>query len=186
MKVLVTGGVRSGKSFHAESLLLAEDVVTYVAPGPAADPDMDPEWATRVERHRERRPTHWRTLETADLAGAIEGEAVEDGALEERTGAVLIDCLGTWLTSQIDELDGWDQVREDWENVLLERVDDAVRALAHTERTVVLVTNEVGLGVVPEHRSGRVFRDLLGVVNQRFAAECDEVLLVVAGRVLSL
>ncbi len=176
MKVLVTGGVRSGKSFHAESLVVAEDVVTYVAPGPPADPDADPEWASRVARHQERRPTHWRTVETTDLTDAIEsGE-----------GAVLIDCLGTWLTSQIDELDGWDQVREDWEPVLLTRVDEATRALARTERSVVLVTNEVGLGVVPEHRSGRVFRDLLGIVNQRFAAECDEVLLVVAGRVLSL
>ncbi|MGJ9411682.1 bifunctional adenosylcobinamide kinase/adenosylcobinamide-phosphate guanylyltransferase [Aeromicrobium sp. CF4.19] len=176
MKVLVTGGVRSGKSFHAESLVVAEDVVTYVAPGPPADPETDPEWASRVERHRERRPSYWQTLETQDLAAAIEsGE-----------GAVLIDCLGTWLTSQVDELDGWDQVREDWESVLLGRVDEAVQALGRTERTVVVVTNEVGLGVVPEHRSGRIFRDLLGVVNQRFAAECDEVLLVVAGRVLSL
>ena len=176
MKVLVTGGVRSGKSFHAESLVVAEEVVTYVAPGPAADPDADPEWAERVVRHQERRPTHWRTFETTDLTDAI----------KNAEGAVLIDCLGTWLTSQIDELDGWDAVREDWEPILLARVDEAVRAVARTDRTVVLVTNEVGLGVVPEHRSGRVFRDLLGVVNQRFAAECDEVLLVVAGRVLSL
>ncbi|GAA2073818.1 bifunctional adenosylcobinamide kinase/adenosylcobinamide-phosphate guanylyltransferase [Aeromicrobium halocynthiae] len=176
MKVLVTGGVRSGKSFHAESLVVAEDVVTYVAPGPPADPDLDPEWAARVAVHQGRRPSHWRTLETTDLADAIKhGE-----------GAVLIDCLGTWLTAQVDELDGWDQVREDWEPVLMARVDDAVRAMARTERTVVVVTNEVGMGVVPEHRSGRIFRDLLGVVNQRFAVECDEVLLVVAGRVLSL
>ncbi len=176
MKVLVTGGVRSGKSFHAESLVVAEEQVTYVAPGPAADPDLDPEWASRVRRHRERRPSHWTTLETADLASAL-------GAGE---GAILVDCLGTWLTSQVDELDGWDAIREEWEQVLLERVDAAVEALARTDRTVVLVTNEVGWGVVPEHRSGRVFRDLLGVVNQRFAVECDEVLLVVAGRVLSL
>jgi len=61
-----------------------------------------------------------------------------------------------------------------------------VEALARSKRNVVLVTNEVGLGVVPERRSGRVFRDLLGVVNQRFASECDEVHLVVAGRVLVL
>lgn len=176
MKVLVTGGVRSGKSFHAESMVVAEDRVTYVAPGPPADPEHDPEWASRVQVHRERRPSHWETVETQDLATAI----------QEGEGAILVDCLGTWLTSQIDELDGWDQVREDWEAILMSRVDAAVDALARTRRTVVLVTNEVGLGVVPEHRSGRVFRDLLGVVNQRFAAECDQVLLVVAGRVLAL
>lgn len=182
MKVLVTGGVRSGKSFHAESIVVAHERVVYVAPGPAADPDDDPEWAARVQKHRERRPSHWTTLETTDLVGAI-----EDGGVEGGDGsAVLVDCLGTWLTAQLDELDAWDAIREDWEQVLLERVDAAVTALARTQRTVVLVTNEVGLGVVPEHRSGRIFRDLLGVVNQRFAAECDEVLLVVAGRTLTL
>lgn len=184
MKALVTGGVRSGKSFHAESLVVAHDRVTYVAPGPEADPDDDPEWAERVRRHRERRPSHWTTLETTDLVAAIEGPADGDEAADR--GAVLVDCLGTWLTAQLDELDAWDAIREDWEQVLLERVDAAVGALARTSRDVVLVTNEVGLGVVPEHRSGRIFRDLLGVVNQRFAAECDQVLLVVAGRVLTL
>lgn len=183
MKALVTGGVRSGKSFHAESLVVAHERVTYVAPGPAADPDEDPEWAQRVARHQERRPSHWTTIETTDLVAAIEGG---DSGGSDPDSAVLIDCLGTWLTSQIDELDGWDAIREEWEQVLLDRVDAAVEALARTQRTVVLVTNEVGLGVVPEHRSGRIFRDLLGVVNQRFAAECDEVLLVVAGRVITL
>jgi adenosylcobinamide kinase/adenosylcobinamide-phosphate guanylyltransferase len=176
MKVLVTGGVRSGKSFHAESLLVAEPHVTYVAPGPEADVDADPEWAARVAVHRARRPDHWGTLETHDLAGA----------LRDSEGAVLIDCLGTWLTSTIDELDGWDQVRDDWEPVLLDRLADTVAAIAEHRGTVVAVTNEVGMSVVPEHRSGRVFRDLLGVVNQRVAQECDDVLLVVAGRALRL
>lgn len=176
MKVLVTGGVRSGKSFHAESLLVAESRVTYVAPGPEADLDADPEWAARVAIHRARRPDHWSTIETHDLATAV----------READGAVLIDCLGTWLTSLIDELDGWDQLRDDWEPVLLDRLADTVDAIAGHHGTVVAVTNEVGMSVVPEHRSGRIFRDLLGVVNQRVAQECDDVLLVVAGRVLRL
>lgn len=176
MKVLVTGGVRSGKSFHAESLLVAESRVTYVAPGPEADLDADPEWAARVAVHRARRPDHWGTIETHDLATAV----------READGAVLIDCLGTWLTSVIDELDGWDQLRDDWEPVLLDRLADTAAAIAGHPGTVVAVTNEVGMSVVPEHRSGRIFRDLLGVVNQRVAQECDDVLLVVAGRVLRL
>ena len=67
MKVLITGGVRSGKSFHAESLVVAAPDVTYVAPGPAADPEFDPDWAARVQAHRDRRPAHWKTAETADL-----------------------------------------------------------------------------------------------------------------------
>jgi adenosylcobinamide kinase/adenosylcobinamide-phosphate guanylyltransferase len=176
MRVLVTGGVRSGKSFHAESLVLAASDVTYVAPGPTTDVDPDPDWAARVARPQERRPGHWSTLETRDIAAAI----------REAEGAVVVDCLGTWLSAQIDELDGWEAVREDWEAVLMQRLDEIVEALATTQQTVVLVTNEVGMGIVPEHRSGRIFRDLLGIVNQRVAAECDQVLLVVAGRAISL
>ncbi|MGH3456991.1 bifunctional adenosylcobinamide kinase/adenosylcobinamide-phosphate guanylyltransferase [Aeromicrobium sp.] len=176
MKVLVTGGVRSGKSFHAESLLLMEPGVTYLAPAPTSEEERDPDWAARIEAHQGRRPGHWETLETRDLASAI----------REGDGALIIDSLGTWLTSQIDELDGWNAIREEWERVLLARLDDAVDALARTKRTVVLVTNEVGMGIIPERRSGRIFGDLLGIVNQRFAAECDEVQLVVAGRALTL
>ena len=176
MKVLVTGGVRSGKSFQAESLLIAEAVVTYVAPGPSAEEDTDPEWVARIATHQSRRPSHWKTVESRDLATAI----------AEAEGAVLIDCLGTWLTALLDELDVWDAVREDWEAEVVTRVDAAVEAWRVSPATLVAVTNEVGMGVVPSHRSGRLFRDLLGTVNQRFAAECDEVLLVVAGRTLSL
>jgi len=176
VKVLVTGGVRSGKSFHAESLLLAEAEVTYIAPGPVADPASDPEWAVRVARHQQRRPTHWRTCETHDLAAA----------LQDCAGAVIVDCLGTWLTAQLDELDGWDKTRDDWEPVLRERIDAVAAAVAGHRGSLVAVTNEVGMGVVPEHFSGRIFRDLLGIVNQRVAAECDQVMLVIAGRVLTL
>ncbi len=176
MKVLVTGGVRSGKSFQAEALVVGEPVVTYVAPGPEADPASDPEWADRVVRHQERRPGHWDTAETSDVAAAL--HAAE--------GAVLIDCLGTWLTAQLDELDGWDKTREEWEPELLDRVYALAEAVGRHDGTVVVVTNEVGMGVVPAHWSGRLFRDLLGVTNQRVAAECDEVHLVVAGRTLVL
>ena len=176
MKVLVTGGVRSGKSFHAESLLLGESAVTYVAPGPSMTDDPDPDWIARVTAHQARRPSHWETLETRDLATAV----------REAEGAVIVDCLGTWLTALLDELDVWDEIREDWEPKVLTRVEEAVEAWRESRATLVAVTNEVGMGVVPGHRSGRLFRDLLGTVNQKFAAECDEVLLVVAGRTLSL
>jgi adenosylcobinamide kinase/adenosylcobinamide-phosphate guanylyltransferase len=174
MKVLVTGGVRSGKSFHAESLLIAEPHVTYVAPGP--DVDADPEWAAQVAIHRARRPEHWDLVETQDLGAAV--RAAE--------GAVLVDRLSTWVRAAIGELDGWDQIREDWEQVLLDRVDDLVKSISQHSGTVVVVTNEVGMSVVPEQRSGRIFRDLLGTVNQRVAEGCDDVLLVVAGRTLRL
>jgi adenosylcobinamide kinase/adenosylcobinamide-phosphate guanylyltransferase len=176
MRVLVTGGVRSGKSAHAESLLEGEPGVTYVAPGPLADEKADPEWAARVAAHQARRPATWHTVETRDLGSAV----------ERADGAVLVDCLGTWLAGVLDEADAWELPARGAGAVVGERLDDLMRALEQSGATLVLVTNEVGLGVVPAHRSGRVFRDLLGLVNQRVASACEEVHLVVAGRVLHL
>jgi adenosylcobinamide kinase/adenosylcobinamide-phosphate guanylyltransferase len=176
MKVLVTGGVRSGKSAHAESLLAQHPVVTYVAPGPTLEEDADPDWAARIAAHRARRPSGWTTLETRDL----------EQALADARGAVLVDCLGTWLTAVLDEAAGWDRPTADLRALVEAPLARFVAGLAATTETVVVVTNEVGLGVVPEHRSGRVFRDLLGSASQAVAAACDQVHLVVAGRVLVL
>lgn len=176
MKVLVTGGVRSGKSAHAESLYAGRADVAYVAPGPTAAEDPDPDWAARLAAHRLRRPPTWSTLETRDLTGAVTAAS----------GAVLVDCLGTWLTAVLDGDRAWDRPAAAQHASLAAHLDPLVAALGATTRDAVLVTNEVGLGVVPSHRSGRVFRDLLGTVNQRVAAACDEVHLVVAGRVLRL
>jgi adenosylcobinamide kinase / adenosylcobinamide-phosphate guanylyltransferase len=175
MKILVTGGVRSGKSRHAESLLSAQAAVAYVAPGPVPDDD-DADWAARVAAHRAARPPAWVTHETRDVAGV----------LERASGPVLVDCLGTWLTGVIDERELWESPSEEVAGVVDGLLSGLVDALAATPVDAVLVTNEVGLGVVPAHRSGRLFRDLLGTVNQRVAAACDEVHLVVAGRVLRL
>ena len=178
MKVLVTGGVRSGKSRHAESLvgsLVGTAPVTYVAPGPVPEDD-DPDWAARVAAHRERRPASWSTLETRDLAGALAGA----------DSALLVDCLGTWVTGLLDEEQAWDRSSDDVVALVEARLTAVVAALRDCPHDVVLVTNEVGLGVVPAHRSGRLFRDLLGLANQRVAEACDEVHLVVAGRVLRL
>lgn len=173
MRILVTGGVRSGKSRHAETLLEGRDRVCYVAPGPVPS-DADPDWAARVAEHRARRPVHWRTVETIRL-----GDAIVDA------GPTLVDCLGTWVTAVVDELDGWTADPQAWRPEFDRRVDSVVAAVGGSQ-DIVLVTNEVGMGVVPAHASGRRFRDLLGTVNQRVAAACDEVHLVVAGRVLRL
>ncbi|GAA4822709.1 bifunctional adenosylcobinamide kinase/adenosylcobinamide-phosphate guanylyltransferase [Nocardioides caeni] len=157
-------------------LLAATDAVTYVAAGPTYD---DADWAARVSAHRERRPAAWSTEETRDVAGVL-GRAGTAG------GPVLVDCLGTWLTGVIDEAGLWEAPVEVVEAHVLALLDELVTAVARAAGTVVLVTNEVGLGVVPEHRSARLFRDLLGTINQRLGAVCDEVHLVVAGRVLRL
>ncbi len=168
----MTGGVRSGKSAHAESLLAEAPEVAYIAPGPRYD---DADWAERIAAHRRRRPAHWTTIEDTDLPRAF-GEVAG--------GAVLVDCLGTWLTARFDALELWD--RRDWQRPFGEVLDAALAAVRGHRGDLVLVTNEVGLGVVPEHRSGRVFRDALGWTNQRFAEASDEVTLVISGRTLTL
>lgn len=174
MLILVTGGVRSGKSRHAEALLAAAPSVSYVAPGPTTEEESDPDWAARIAAHQQRRPAGWTTVETRDLAAALRLE-----------GPVLVDCLGTWLTAVIDAGGLWEAPSDDVTAHVDALLDQLVSVLSGRD-DVVLVTNEVGLGVVPAHRSGRLFRDLLGLVNQRVATACDEVHLVVAGRVLRL
>lgn len=173
MKTLVTGGTRSGKSVVAETLLPADDVVTYLATGPVLD---DPDWARRVELHRRRRPQAWRTLETTNLADAL-------AALR---GPALVDSVGTWVQATLDELGAWESPQSAW----ADQVEERLRALDHAWRKcphdLVAVTNEVGLGLVSEHRSGRLFADWLGLVNQRLAAASDRVLLVVAGQTLEV
>ena len=167
MRTLVTGGARSGKSTFAESVM-GGGPVDYVATGYPASAE-DPDWADRVRRHQERRPAGWRTIETLDVAGVL----LADGATP-----VLVDCVGLWLTRTADELNAWSGIAED---ALEARVSGLLDALSHTPRDVVLVTNEVGLGLVPDTASGRWFRDALGRLNVGLAERCDEVWLCVAG-----
>lgn len=174
--VLVLGGARSGKSAYAEALLAGRPSVTYVAPG--ATPDAgDAEWAERVRRHRAARPSGWTTLETGAVSEAIAAAGPGE--------ALLVDCLGTWTTRIVDDAGAW----EDAARARAE-IDAAAQALVgglrETGADVVLVSNEVGSGVVPATTSGRTFRDALGRLNARVAEACDHVALVVAGRVLDL
>jgi adenosylcobinamide kinase / adenosylcobinamide-phosphate guanylyltransferase len=175
-RTLITGGLRSGKSRYAEGLLTDHPTVTYIAPGPVPDPSADPEWAARIDAHRARRPPNWRTIETTDVASALRTEQPP----------FLIDCLGTWLAAVIDELGTWDAPLADWEQAFDGQLNGLLDAWRGCRVPAVAVTNEVGWGLVSEHRSGRVFTDLLGLVNQQFAASSDEVILLVAGRALHL
>ena len=175
-RILVTGGVRSGKSRWAEEHLRAlGEPVTYVTPGYPPNPKLDPEWAARVAAHRLARPASWATVETVDVAAAVRAEP----------GPVLVDCVGTWLTRQLDAV-GWDTPRPVVTSELERRIADLASAVAEHPGPIVLVTNEVGWGVVSEHASGRLFADLLGRANQALGAVCDDVVLLVAGRPLHL
>jgi adenosylcobinamide kinase/adenosylcobinamide-phosphate guanylyltransferase len=175
-RTLVLGGARSGKSAHAEGLL-TDAVVTYVATA-RRYPD-DPDWDERIARHVARRPGTWTTVEApapGDLPALLTATTPDDPP-------ILVDDLATWLTGVLDDAGAW-------EGRGLDRVDagcaELVRAVGRTRSRLVLVTAEVGLGVVPGTRSGRLFRDQLGSLNARLAEVCDEVLLVVAGIPLHL
>ncbi len=175
-RTLVLGGARSGKSVEAERRLAAFPEVLYVATGGTRGGDA--EWADRVSLHRERRPGSWRTAETCDLVPLL----AQDGP------PLLIDCLSLWLTHAMDEVGAWDDAQ--WagggERALRGRIAELADAVRATRRTVVAVSNEVGSGIVPATASGRRYRDELGRLNAAFAAECEHVLLVVAGQALPL
>lgn len=171
-KCLALGGARSGKSHWAEQRLL-DRPTRYLATGyPVAAVADDGAWAARIERHRQRRPAHWETIETLDVAEQLR---IDDGR------AVLVDCLTLWLTRQLDIAGAWDRpaaaAAADLEPVL----EDLVAAIAEARSDVIMVSNEVGSGVMPEHPSGRLFADLQGSLNRRVAEQCPEVVLLVAG-----
>ncbi|MCC3775773.1 bifunctional adenosylcobinamide kinase/adenosylcobinamide-phosphate guanylyltransferase [Streptomyces sp. UNOB3_S3] len=175
-RTLVVGGARSGKSVEAERRLESFPEVLYVATSGTREGDED--WAARVAHHRERRPGSWRTVETCDLVPLL----AADGP------PMLIDCLALWLTDAMDSVGAWDD--EKWADggaeALAGRVAALVAAIRATRRTVVLVSNEVGSGVVPATASGRRFRDELGRLNAAVGDECEHLLLVVAGQALPL
>ena len=169
-RTLVLGGARSGKSAWAEQRLAAEPEVVYVATAPPREGDE--EWARRVQAHVARRPGGWRTVETTDVAGVLMGAAVP----------VLVDDLGLWLTAAVDAAGAWEGPLD----AVDAEADRLVAAWRSCRVPAVLVAPEVGSGVVPASASGRRFRDLLGALTARLAAQSDEVVQVVAGLPRSL
>jgi adenosyl cobinamide kinase/adenosyl cobinamide phosphate guanylyltransferase len=160
MITLVLGGTRSGKSALAEKIATTSShQVTYVATGWATDAGME----ERIALHQARRPEHWATVEV------IASELAD--VLARLEGTVLVDALGTWVAAHPDfEVD----------------VPPVVDALVRRAGDTIVVSDEVGLGVHPSTEIGQRFRDVLGLVNHAVAEVCDQVLLVVAGRVLPL
>ena len=168
MRTLVLGGARSGKSAHAEKLL-GEAEADYLAT--ARRQFDDPDWEERIAVHVARRPPGWRTVEPSDLPAALRAAG---------TVPVLVDDIATWLTGELDDAGAWEGGREALA-ACRARCAELVSAVATYPSRLVLVSAEVGLGVVPATRAGRLFRDELGALNAELAAVCDEVLLLVAG-----
>lgn len=169
---LILGGARSGKSVHAEKLAAATHLaVTYIATAQV----YDPEFGARVEHHKTRRPSHWQTVETPhQLAETLRQESAPDRCL-------IIDCLTLWLAQCIcpecAPAEGVDWASE--RKLLLE-------ILPKLEGQIIMVSNEVGMGIVPLGEINRQFQDEAGRLNQAVAAISDQVIFIAAGLPLKL
>jgi adenosylcobinamide kinase/adenosylcobinamide-phosphate guanylyltransferase len=174
---LILGGARSGKSSYAERLALelgGQDVL-YIATAQAFDDEM----RARIAAHRAARPAGWRTLEAPSLASAQLAEATQGARV------VLLDCMTLLASNAILALG--DEPADQAADAAVEREVAALLAARHAHDTVwIVVSNEVGMGLVPPYPLGRVYRDALGRANQRLAAAADRVLLMVAGLPLTL
>lgn len=165
---LVTGPARSGKSEWAEALAVQSGkTVIYVATA-QTDPN-DPEWQARIERHRDRRPTHWHTLQEPTELSSVMQQAQPNTCL-------LVDSLGTWLANLLEQdATAWEQTQQ-----------TLLHSLQQTQSQVILVAEETGWGVVPAYPIGRTFRDRLGTLVRHIGAIADVVYLVTGGYVLNL
>lgn len=177
--ILVLGGARAGKSAFAERLAVegaggtagaGEGAVAFIATAEALDEEM----RERIDRHRAARPAGWRTIEAPrDLAGAV----------REAAGAatVVVDCLTVWVSNVLLELAERGERLRGGESIVGARVEEVVRLMGQGSARWIVVSNEVGLGLVPETELGRVYRDALGRANQVVAAAARRVYLLVAG-----
>lgn len=164
MMILITGGARSGKSAFAEKIAARHEEVTYIATAQAFDDEM----RDRIAKHKARRPDHWSTIEAPFDADKF----IKD----LRADCLLFDCLTVYLSNFL--LRSEEAIDEYFQRLL-----DAIK---NFNGTSIVVTNEVGSGIVPVNALAREFRDQQGFINQRFAAAADEVYLCACGLPLKL
>ncbi|NOZ27706.1 MAG: bifunctional adenosylcobinamide kinase/adenosylcobinamide-phosphate guanylyltransferase [Chloroflexi bacterium] len=172
---LVLGGARSGKSAYAQQLALARggDRVLYVA---TAEP-LDEEMEERIAAHRTERPAAWHTLEAPRGVGFAIRRWLD--AAKVPPAVVLVDCLTLLISNVLLKQDSSDPATS--EAAALDEIEQLLATARETDASWIVVSNEVGMGLVPPYPLGRAYRDALGRVNQRVAAAADEVLLMIAG-----
>jgi len=167
--LFVIGGARSGKSRHAVAVQPRRARVVFVATAEARDDDM----LARIARHKADRPDHWMTVEEpCELVSRVR-EVLDSPTSLVSTDAVVVDCLTLWVANLM--------ARGDSDDAILKAADALAALTGDGRANLTLVSNEVGEGVHPATVDGLRFRDLLGQVNQRLAAACDRVVLMVAG-----
>lgn len=168
---LILGGARSGKSSHA--LWLAEESrksVTFIATAQAFDDEM----SARIQKHKTERPANWQTLELP--------LHIAPNVSQIRSDLVILDCITLWVTNLLMQFVKDDLVDEiPFMQMAQAETEELLAAIQKSDQEWLIVSNEVGLGLVPPYQMGRVYRDALGWVNQRLAQEADAVILMVAG-----
>lgn len=177
----ITGGARSGKSHHAEQMAKQFEDVAYIATALVTDGEME----ARIKRHRADRPADWTTLEAPyDIAAAIR---------EHAHTVYLIDCVTVHITNlllrerqdwNIETLDAAEQDR--LEEVADKAISAFIDAMEQTDARFIVVSNEVGMGLVPAYPLGRIFRDLSGRANRMLAQKAEQAYFVVSGMLLPL
>ncbi len=159
--VLILGGARSGKSNFAESLAINYPEVTYIATGVAVDGEMQ----TRIEKHQQDRPQHWQTIESPiHLANSL-------NQIELDSTCVLIDCMSFWVNNCLYNS----------EQTWIEQREDYLKMLAKISNPIIMVSNEISLGITPRGAETRQFVDELGRLHQRLAEHVETVVFMVAG-----
>jgi adenosylcobinamide kinase/adenosylcobinamide-phosphate guanylyltransferase len=171
--IFILGGARSGKSHFAQELAgKLSDKVLFVATGEALDAEMQ----ARIEEHKKARPKSWRTLEIpTDIGKQIE-EHIDDAKV------VIVDCLTLLVSNLLKDEPDYPQA----EKRVTAEIDQLIACVNNLDAIFIIVSNEVGLGLVPETKLGRIYRDLLGKANQIIARHSDEVYLMVAGLPIKL
>ncbi len=172
--ILLLGGARSGKSYFAQEMAKKAQRVLFVATAEAGDEDM----RRRIEKHKESRPATWRTLEAPSRIGHRIEQEIDGEPL------VIIDCITLLVSNIFCRLDErqFDTIEDTFlEKEVVTEIEQLLGCLDRVEASFIIVSNEVGLGIVPDNRLGRLYRDILGRANQMLARRADEVYLMVAG-----
>jgi adenosylcobinamide kinase / adenosylcobinamide-phosphate guanylyltransferase len=168
---LILGGARSGKSSYAQSLAeAAETSVTFIATAQALDQEM----SARIQKHRAERPATWETFEIPfDIASCVK---------QIKSGVIILDCVTLLVSNLLMQFVHNDLVDEvPFMTAVQKEINELISILRGGEKDWLIVSNEVGLGLVPPYQMGRVYRDAIGWANQRLAREADKVILMVAG-----